>query len=164
MSLLSYAAIAGLAHKTKFAPVSRAALKRSALGIALVAGLGVAADFGYDYWKVGQYQVSTDNAYVQADYTTVAPKISGYVGQVLVEDNQKVAAGQILARIDDRDFKVALEQAAADVKSAEAELINIDAQIAQQRSAIEQERADIAQGEASLSYAKTDNDRYDQLA
>jgi membrane fusion protein, multidrug efflux system len=164
MPFLSYAAAVGFSRTGLIHKPSKAALKRTAIGVALVAGLGVAADFGYDYWKVGQYQVSTDNAYVQADYTTVAPKISGYVGQVLVEDNQKVTAGQILARIDDRDFKVALEQAAADVKSAEAELINIDAQIAQQRSAIEQERADIAQGEASLSYAKTDNDRYDQLA
>jgi membrane fusion protein (multidrug efflux system) len=80
-----------------------------------------------------------------------------------VQDNQKVAAGQVLARIDDRDFKVALDQAAADVKTAEAALLNIDAQLAQQRSAIEQERADIVQDEASLSYAKVDNVRYDQL-
>ena len=163
MSILSYAAAVGLSRSGVIHVPSKAALKRTAVGIALLAGLGVAGDFGYDYWKVGQYRVSTDNAYVQADYTTVAPKISGYVGEVLVEDNQKVIAGQILARIDDRDFKVALDQATADFRTAEAALRNIDAQLAQQQSAIEQERADIAQGEASLSYAKTDNIRYDQL-
>jgi membrane fusion protein (multidrug efflux system) len=164
MPLLSYAAAVGFSRSGLTQKPSKAVLKRTAVGVALLAGLGLAADFGYDYWKVGQYQVSTANAYVQADYTTVAPKVSGYVSQVLVEDNQKVAAGQVLARIDDRDFKVALEQAVADVKTAEAALTNIDAQLAQQQSAIEQERADIAQGEASLSYAKTDNDRYEQLA
>ena len=163
MSVLSYAAAVSLSRSGLVHMPSKATLKRTAVGIALLAGLGLAGDFGYDYWKVGQYQVSTDNAYVQADYTTVAPKISGYVGEVLVQDNQKVAAGQILARIDDRDFRVALDQATADVKTAEAALSNIDAQIAQQQSAIEQERADTVQGEASLSYAKTDNDRYDQL-
>ena len=163
MSILSYAAAVGLSRSGLVHVPSKAALKRTAVGIALLAGLGVAGDLGYDYWKVGQYRVSTDNAYVQADYTTIAPKISGHVSQVLVEDNQKVIAGQTLARIDDRDLKVALEQATADVKTAQATLANIDAQLAQQQSAIEQEKADIVQGEASLSYAKTDNDRYDQL-
>ncbi len=163
MSVLSYAAAVGLSRSGLVHMPSKTALKRSAVGIALLAGLGLAADFGYDYWKVGQFLVSTDNAYVQADYTTVAPKVSGYIGEVLVQDNQKVTAGQVLARIDDRDFKVALDQAAADFRTAQAELGNIDAQLTQQLSVIEQEQADIAQGEASLSYAKADNARYDQL-
>src|SRR5471030_2927438 len=163
MSLLSYAAIAGLAHKTKFAPRSKAALKRSALGVALVAGLGVAADRGYDYLRIGQFLVSTDNAYVQADYTTVSPKISGYVTDVQVGDNEAVTAGQILARIDDRDFRVALDQARADVEAARVSVRNFDAQIAQQRSVIDQGRADIASAEASLGYATSDNTRYSDL-
>jgi membrane fusion protein (multidrug efflux system) len=162
MSILSYAAAVGLSRSGVALP-SKGALKRTAVGLALLAGLGVAADFGYGYWKVGRFLVSTDNAYVQADYTTVAPKISGYVGEVLVEDNQKVTAGQLLARIDDRDFRVALDQATADVKTAEAVLGNIDAQLEQQKSVIDQEQAGIAQGEASFSYATADNQRYDQL-
>jgi len=163
MPILSYAAAVGLSRTGLVHMPSKPALKRTAVGIALLAGLGLATHAGYDYWKVGQYEVSTDNAYIQADYTTVAPKISGYIGQVLVQDNQKVAAGQVLARIDDRDFQVALDQATADVKTAEAALGNIDAQLNQQQSVIDQEKAEIAQGEASLSYAKADSDRYDQL-
>ena len=163
MSILSYAAAVGLSRSGLIHMPSKGALKRSAVGVALLAGLGVAADFGYDYWKVGRFLVSTDNAYVQADYTTVAPKISGYIGEVLVQDNQKVTAGQVLARIDDRDFRVALDQATADVKTAEAALSNIDAQLEQQKSVIDQEQADTAQGEASLAYATADSDRYDQL-
>jgi membrane fusion protein (multidrug efflux system) len=163
MPLLSYAAIAGFARQGKAPLLSKAALKRSALGIGLVAALGLAADRGYDYWTVGRYQVSTDNAYVQADYTTVSPKISGYITDVLVRDNEKVKAGQVLARIDDRDFRVALEQADADVEAAKASLRNLDAQIAQQRSVIDQTNADIASAQAALSFAQADNARYGAL-
>ena len=76
--------------------------------------------YGWDYWTVGQYLVSTDDAYVKADNTTIAPKVSGYLHQVVVGDNERVKVGQVLARIDDRDFKVALDQAKADVAAAEA--------------------------------------------
>ncbi len=162
-TLLSFTALAAATRQHKPRLPSKAALKRTALGFALVAALGVAGDRGYDYWKVGRFQVSTDNAYVQADFTTVAPKISGYINEVLVGDNETVKAGQVLARIDDRDFEVALDQARADVETANATLRNLDAQIAQQRSAIDQDRADIVSSTASLEYATADNTRYDNL-
>jgi membrane fusion protein (multidrug efflux system) len=162
-TLLSYAALAAATRSNKPKLPSKAALKRTALGVALLAAMGFAGARGYDYWKVGQYQVSTDNAYVQADYTTVAPKISGYVTQVLVQDNETVKAGQMLARIDDRDFQVAFDQARADVESANATIRNLDAQIAQQQSTIDQEKAQIVSTEASLSFATADNTRYGDL-
>jgi membrane fusion protein (multidrug efflux system) len=93
----------------------------------------------------------------------VAPKISGYVTQGLVGDNETVKAGQILARIDDRDFRVALDQAHADVETASAAIRNLDAQIAQQQSAVDQDKADIAANQAALEYATADNTRYDNL-
>src|SRR3984957_8432091 len=77
--------------------------------------LAGAAWAGFDYWTVGRYLVSTDDAYVQADNTTIAPKVSGYLHEVLVRDNEPVKAGQVLARIDDRDFKAALDKAKAAV-------------------------------------------------
>jgi membrane fusion protein (multidrug efflux system) len=80
-----------------------------------IAALAGAAWYGFDYWTVGQYLVSTDDAYVKADSTTIAPKVTGYLLEVLVKDNERVATGQVLARIDDRDFRVALDQAKADV-------------------------------------------------
>ena len=91
----------------------------------LLAGAGLAAlagatYFGWEYWTVGRFEVSTDDAYVQADNTTIAPKVSGYISEVPVADNEQVKAGQVLARIDDRDFKVALDQAKADVAAAKA--------------------------------------------
>ena len=163
MSVLAYTAAAGLNRTGLVDLPSKATLRRFVLGLVAIAGLGMGGDFGYRYWTVGRFLESTDNAYVQADYTTIAPRVSGYITEVLVQDNQKVAAGQLLARIDDRDFKVALEQSKADVAAAKASLVNLDAQIAQQQSVIEQSKADIASGEAALSYAKADNVRYSAL-
>src|SRR3984957_10094175 len=90
------------------APVKTFNFRKLLMAGAAVAVLGGAAWYGWDYWTVGQYLVSTDDAYVKADNTTVAPKVSGYLHEVLVRDNERVKAGQVLARIDDRDFKVAL--------------------------------------------------------
>ena len=89
--------------------------RKALLASAAVAVLAAAAWLGWNYLTVGQYLVSTDDAYVKADNTTVAPKISGYLHEVMVGDNERVKAGQILARIDERDFRVALDQADADV-------------------------------------------------
>src|SRR5256885_628682 len=100
MLAITGTADAGPAPAGKKILAARGTLKRAALGLALVSGIAAAANYGYRYWTVGQYLESTDDAYVKADYTTVAPKISGYIADVLVQDNQRVAAGQALARID----------------------------------------------------------------
>ncbi|TPL99840.1 HlyD family secretion protein [Mesorhizobium sp. B2-3-10] len=147
------------------APASgRRRLKRIAFATVLLATAIAAGYWGYGYWTKGQYLVSTDDAYLKADYTTVAPKISGYIAAVLVHDNQAVEAGQILARIDDRDFRAALAQADAEVKAAEAAVRNLDAQIALQHSLIEQARATVAATQASLTFASADAERYTTLA
>lgn len=151
------------AHARSLVP-SRRAIKSALLAAALVAGGVAGADYGYRYWTVGQYLVSTDDAYVKADYTAVAPKVSGYIASVLVEDNQPVTAGQVLARIDDRDFKTALDQARADVAAADAAIRDLDSEAALQQSLIEQQRAAIAATEATLKFAQQDHERYAELA
>jgi hypothetical protein len=85
-------------------------LRKLLLVGASVLALAAAGYFGWEYWTVGRFQVSTDDAYVKADNTTIAPKVSGYIGDVLVGDNEEVKTGEVLARIDDRDFRVALER------------------------------------------------------
>jgi membrane fusion protein (multidrug efflux system) len=82
---------------------------------------------------------------------------------VLVEDNQPVKAGQLLARIDDRDLRTALDQAQADVAGSEAAVRNLDAQIALQQPIIEQSTADITAAEANLKFAREEQTRYDDL-
>jgi membrane fusion protein (multidrug efflux system) len=141
----------------------RKIVKRSILAAALLAGVAFGADFGYKYWTVGRFIESTDDAYVKADYTTIAPKVAGYIATVLVNDNDTVKAGQVLAKIDDRDYQSALSQARADVKAADAAVTNIDAQISLQQSIIAQAKATIDASQASLTYALSDAARSAQL-
>ena len=148
--------------KTSLRP-SRQAVKRAAVALAAALGVAAAADFGHYYLTTGRYLETTDDAYVKADSTIIAPKVSGYIAQVLVGDNQPVAAGQLLAKIDDRDFRAALRQAEADVAAAEAAVRNLDAQLALQQPIIEQGIADIAAAEASQKFAQEEQARYDGL-
>jgi membrane fusion protein (multidrug efflux system) len=142
---------------------SRRAIKRSALALALALGVAAASDFGHYYLTTGRYLESTDDAYVKADSTIIAPKVSGYIAEVLVSDNEPVKAGQLLARIDDRDFKTALNQARADVAASEAAVRNLDAQIELQRPLIQQQAADVDAAEANLKFAQEERSRYDDL-
>ena len=147
------------------APPRRArVIKRAALAVALLAGAAAIGDFGQYYWTTGRYLESTDDAYVKADYTTVAPKVSGYLVDVLVGDNEAVKAGQVLARIDDRDFRASLDQARADVAAAEATIRNLDAQISLQQAEIAQAVASVSATQASLVFADADAARYRDLA
>jgi membrane fusion protein (multidrug efflux system) len=133
------------------------------IGASLMAFAG-AAYFGWQYWTVGRFQISTDDAYVQADNTTIAPKVSGYLSTVPVGDNDEVKGGQILARIDDRDFRVALDQAKADVAAAAAVVATKQASLAAQQSVIDAARATISVDEANRTFAEQDNERYSHLA
>ncbi|POR48353.1 HlyD family secretion protein [Bosea psychrotolerans] len=139
-------------------------LRRVALGgVALIALVGIGY-WGHGYWNVGRFQISTDDAYVKADSTTIAPKVSGYIGQVLVRDNEPVRAGQVLARIDDRDFRVALDQAKADVEAARAAVASKLAQLEAQQSAIDTAKATVEVDKATANFAEQDNERYANLA
>jgi membrane fusion protein (multidrug efflux system) len=163
MSVLSYTATLGLMRANLGRAPLRATLRRSLLSVAALAALAFGAERGWDYWKAGRFRQSTDNAYLRADYTTVAPRLSGYIVEVLVRDNEPVMEGQALARLDDRDYKAALDEAAAEVDMAEATLSNLDAQIAQHKTVLDQQRAEIAAGKATLEFAKSDNQRYGEL-
>ena len=126
MSTLSYAS----EQKAKTGlRSSRQAIRRAALALAVALGVAGAVDFGHYYLTTGRYLETTDDAYVKADSTIIAPKVSGYIAEVLVSDNEPVKAGQVLARIDDRDFRTALNQAKADVAASEAAVKNLNAQI-----------------------------------
>ena len=142
---------------------SRAATKRAVLALALALGVAGAADLGYGYVTTGRYLETTDDAYVKADSTIIAPKVSGYISEVLVADNEPVKAGQVLARIDDRDFKTALKQAHADVAAAEASVRNLNAQIELQEPLIQQQAAEVDAAEANLKFAEQERSRYDEL-
>src|SRR5262249_42855304 len=138
-------------------------LKRGVVSLLVLGSLAAAGYYGERYWTIGQYLESTDDAYVKADFTVIAPKVAGYITDVLVEDNQPVKAGQILARIDDRDFRTALDQARANVTAAEAAIRNLDAQLELQQSMIDQQKSNIAAAEAASKFAEADQARYRNL-
>src|SRR5947207_2315630 len=160
MSTLSYAS--EQKAKTGLRP-SRQAIKRAALALAAALGVAAATDFGHYYLSTGRYLETTDDAYLKADSTIIAANVSGYISKVLVADNEKVAAGQLLARIDDRDFKTALDQAKADVTASEAAVHNLNAQIELQEPLIQQQAAEVDASEAKLKFAQEERTRYDGL-
>jgi membrane fusion protein, multidrug efflux system len=127
----------------------------------LLAGAVWGGDY---YWTVGRFLVSTDDAYVKADNTTIAPKVSGYLTEVLVGDNERIKAGQVLARIDDRDFKVALDQSKADVAAAEAAINSKKAQLDVQQAVIAAAKATVEVDTATRTFANQENKRYTDLA
>ncbi len=145
-------------------PGKRFNFRKVLMAGAAVAVLAGAAWYGWDYWTVGQYLVSTDDAYVKADNTTVAPKISGYLREVLVGDNEPVRSGQMLARIDERDFKVALDQAKSDVAAANAAIASRQAQLGVQQAVIDAAKATIEVDKATVTFAAQENKRYGDLA
>ncbi|QBR72746.1 hemolysin D [Beijerinckiaceae bacterium] len=120
--------------------------------------------YGYDWWKVGRFIESTDDAYVGAEVTTIAAKVSGLIAQIPVTDNQFVRAGDLLVRLDDRDYRAAVAKAEAAVGAQEAALVNIEAMRSLQESLISQARADIDAMAAEAVRARSDQTRYRALA
>jgi membrane fusion protein (multidrug efflux system) len=137
--------------------------KKYLLGGALVAALAVAGWFGYGYWTVGRFMVETDDAYVQADFAIVAPKITGYVASVPAAENQAVSAGDPLVVLDDGDYRDALALAQSQFASAQAAIARIDSQAAAADAATAQARARVDAARAQVTQADADLARYRSL-
>jgi membrane fusion protein, multidrug efflux system len=140
-------------------------LRRHLLVVSAVPiGLALIVASAVYYFTTARFVVSTDDAYVQADSTIVASRVSGYISAVLVNDDESVHAGQVLARIDDRDFRASLDQARADAQAAGAEVDDLRAQLAQQDSLIARARASVAASESAVDVARLNQVRYQKMA
>ena len=126
--------------------------------------LFVALPAGYVYWDYAAHFKSTDDAFIAARQFTIAPKVPGYLTAVPVTDNEHVVAGQVIARIDDRDYRNALAEAKAQVAAARANIENIDAQIVVQQAQIHANQAQVDQAQAALVFAQQQAKRYQELA
>lgn len=142
-------------------PMPKVARIGAGIAIALVF-LGSAWAFAHDEGAAASQ--TTDDAHVQADFSTVAPKVAGLIGQVLVEDNEKVRRGQLLALIDDRDFRVSLAVAEAELKSAQARAVGLRAALHRQSSLIAQAGAAVDADLAAVELARANANRYSDLA
>jgi membrane fusion protein, multidrug efflux system len=114
----------------------------------------LAAAAGYLYWDHTSHFESTDDAFIAARQFAIAPKVAGYITAVPVTDNQHVNKGEVIAQIDQRDFRTTLAQAQAQVAGAEAGIHNIDTQIATQDAQIGANQAQVAQAQANLELAR----------
>lgn len=133
-----------------------------ATGIGAIA-LAAMATAGGVYWDYARHFQTTDDAFIAARQFAVAPKVPGYLTAVPVTDNQHVATGDVIARIDDRDYRVALAQAEAQVAAAQAGIDDVDAQIDVQKAQVAASRAQLEQNQSKLYYAQQQATRYGTL-
>ncbi|MGA3683022.1 HlyD family secretion protein [Pseudomonas graminis] len=130
------------------------------VAVALLTGLAWAAW----WWLAGRFIETTDNAYLQADSISLAPKISGYVSQVLVADNQNVKRGDVLVRLDARKYQAISDEASATIAARSADLAKAEADLVQQDSTIAEARAQLQGAQADARHAQTEVARYTPLA
>ncbi len=154
---------AGVGPVSAVTPPSGGSLKRTILAALALLAFVAAARYGWQYWTTGRFQETTDDAFLQADKVTVAPKVGGFVAESFVADNQAVRAGDVLARIDDRDYQVVLLQDEADLDKAKASVEGVASALIQQNARIVEAKADVANTRAALAFADQEQKRYGDL-
>lgn len=142
----------------------RRGVKRLVIGVIAVAALVGGGFYGQHWFTVGRYIVSTDNAYVSADNTTLASKISGYITNVKVGDNTFVHAGDVIARIDDGDYQLAVRAARDQIAAQQASIARLGQETAPLRAQVSQAKAQVHAAEAARTRTQLELDRQQALA
>src|SRR6185437_7655234 len=139
--------------------------KRKMVFTAVAALLALAAaTYGVHWLLVGRFHVSTDDAYVRANNTMLGARVSGHIAAILPRDNAQVRAGEVVFRIDDGDYRIAVNAARTKIETQQATIERIGRQITAQESAVEQAKAQLASAEAGLKRADLDFDRQQNLS
>jgi membrane fusion protein (multidrug efflux system) len=133
------------------------------VGIAALLALAVAA-YGVHYLLVGRFFVSTDDAYVRANNTMLGARVSGHVAAILPGDNTLVHTGDVIFRLDDGDYRIAVDAARTKIATQQATIDRIGRQVTAQVSAVEQAQANLASAQAGLKRADLDYDRQQTLS
>ena len=139
-------------------------LVRGLAALGLLAAIGVGAYYGHYWWTAGRYLVSTDDAYVGAKSATLSPKVSGYVSDIIVADNTRVASGDVIARIDDGDYQLAVQTARDQIAVQHATIERLGQQTAAQEAAVDQAKAQLASAKAGATRADLELKRQQDLA
>jgi membrane fusion protein (multidrug efflux system) len=145
-------------------PPRRRGVRRLILGTLAVLGLALGAWYGHYWWTVGRFIVSTDNAYVGAHSATLAAKVSGYVASVDVRDNAQVRTGDVIARIDNGDYKLAVRSARDNIAIERATIDRIGKQVTAQEAAVSQAKAQLTSAKAAARRAELELKRQQRLA
>jgi membrane fusion protein, multidrug efflux system len=144
-------------------PKKRPSRRRIGMAIVAILAIGAAGWYGYDYLTVGRFMVSTDDAYVQAYNATLAAKVSGYLASVPVTDNTFVHTGDVIATIDDGDYRLAVDSAREKVATQEATIARMAHQVAAQEAAVEQARTQLVSAQAAATRTELELTRQNQL-
>jgi len=163
MSSLSLDGVAGTDAGRVSVNHANSRRRRAIVGLGLLALIG-AAVFGFRWWTIGRFLETTDDAYVGGNVTAIAPHVSGFIATVLVADNQRVKAGQILIQLDRSDYQAALDTAKAVLDARDASLQAVRARYILQQAIIRQQEAELLARTAQLSFATLDAKRFKGLA
>ena len=137
--------------------------KRIVLPLILLAALGGGGYEGYKWFTVGRFLVSTDDAYVKADMSTIAAKVGGYVSTVPIVQNQRVSKGDVLATIDDGDYRIAVDAARARIGTQDATIARMGRQVQAQGAMIDQAKAALLSSKAEQVRTAAEYDRAKSL-
>src|SRR5229473_1736901 len=132
------------------------------MGIGSLLALAAAA-YGVHYVLVGRFYVSTDDAYVRANNTMLGARVSGHIAAILPGDNVVVRTGDVIFRIDDGDYRIAVDAARTRIATQQATIDRIGRQVTALESAVEQAKAQLASADAGLKRAGLDFDRQQAL-
>jgi membrane fusion protein, multidrug efflux system len=156
-----------LARSTAFLPaksVNPSRLKQLALATPTVVIVAGAGWYATEWWRTGRFIETTDDAYAGGEVTPVSPHVAGFIAEVLVADNQHVTVGQLLIRLDQRDFRAALNHAQAVADERQAMLASLEAKSVLQQQVIAEAEAALATKTAKATFAAVDAARYRDLA
>jgi membrane fusion protein, multidrug efflux system len=151
---------ASVADPATSKPGKRKFVMIGVLGLLALAAIG----YGVYFVLVGRFYVSTDDAYVRANNTTLGARVSGHVAAIVPRDNSIVRAGDVIFRIDDGDYRIAVEAARSKIATQEATIDRIGRQVTALESAVEQTKAQLASAEAAMKRAGLDFDRQQTLS
>jgi membrane fusion protein (multidrug efflux system) len=139
--------------------------KRKFVAIGILGLLALAAaSYAVYYVFIGRFYVSTDDAYVRANNTMMGARVAGHITAVVPGDNSTVKKGDVIFRIDDGDYRIAVDSARTKIATQQATIDRIGRQISAQESAVEQSKAQLVSAEAALKRAGLDFERQQQLS
>jgi len=142
----------------------KGAFRKHPIAMVVCLGLIVAGVIGGTVWYLhARHYESTDDAFIDGRPVLVSPQVAGSIVSVNVTDNQIVKAGDLLATIDPRNYKAAVDQADAQIRQNQATIKDFEAQKASQKAQVDQATQQVTEAAAALKFSTDENTRYQDL-